>query len=332
LPCVTAWMNGFACAKCSILISRFAYCFLLMSISLSVEPLAKPSWLRIRPPSGDTFSSVRHTIHSAGLVTVCQEARCPNLSECWSGGTATFMVLGDTCTRGCRFCHVKTGFKGQAVDHNEPEKIAVAVSKWGLKYVVLTSVDRDDLPDQGSGHFAKCISALKNKRPDILVEVLTPDFRGDAFCVKTIVDSKPDVFGHNVETVSRLQKKVRDPRAGYEQSLSVLKQAKELGQTYTKSSLMLGFGETSDEVSQTLDDLRASGVDVVTFGQYLQPSKNHIPVTEYVSPKMFASYQKMAEEKGFLYCASGPFVRSSYKAGELFLEGKIRMNKNFKPV
>ncbi len=241
------------------------------------------------------------------------------------------MVLGDTCTRGCRFCAVKTGFRGQEIDRDEPDKIASAVKEWGLDYVVITSVDRDDLPDQGAGHFSECIRQLKSQNPGLLVEVLTPDFRGDVAAVKTIVEAKPDVFAHNVETVARLQKSVRDPRAGYEQSLSILVAAKRFGVVYTKSSIMLGLGETEEEVGQTLDDLRTASVDVVTFGQYLRPSKLHLPVSEYVSPERFDAYRRMAEEKGFLYCASGPFVRSSYRAGEFFLKGLLEKGEKGRP-
>ncbi len=293
--------------------------------------LSKPDWLRIKPGRGEAFRDVTHAVHSRGLVTVCEEAHCPNLTECWSGGTATFMVLGDTCTRGCKFCAVKTGFRGQEIDRDEPAKIASAVKEWGLDYVVITSVDRDDLPDQGAGHFAECIWQLKAQNPGLLVEVLTPDFRGDLDAVKTIVSAGPDVFAHNVETVSRLQKTVRDPRAGYAQSLAVLEGAKAMGAAYTKSSLMLGLGETQDEVGQTLDDLRAADVDVVTFGQYLRPSKLHFPVAEYVAPHRFDAYRRMAEEKGFLYCASGPFVRSSYRAGEFFLKGLLEKGEKGRP-
>jgi len=298
-----------------------------MSIPLTVTADSldsKPDWLRIRPGRGSAFRDVTRTVHDFGLVTVCEEAHCPNLTECWSGGTATFMVLGDTCTRGCRFCAVKTGRNGQPVDVLEPRKIAQAVKNWGLDYVVITSVDRDDLPDQGANHFAECIRQLKAENPGLLVEVLTPDFRGNENLVHTIVEASPDVFAHNVETVRRLQKGVRDPRAGYEQSLSVLKAAKRLGASYTKSSLMLGLGETESEVAQTLDDLRAVGVDVVTFGQYLRPTRLHLPVKAYVTPKQFDAYRELAESKGFLYCASGPFVRSSYRAGEFFMKNMIQ--------
>jgi len=286
--------------------------------------IGKPDWLKIRPPTAK-FSDVKETLRKHGLVTVCEEAHCPNISECWSGGTATFMVLGDTCTRGCRFCNIKSGKVGQKIDPDEPRKIAEAVAEWGLDYVVITSVDRDDLPDQGAGHFAAVIKELKKQHPSVIVEVLIPDFRGDVDCLKTIIAAKPEVIAHNVETVKRLQRSVRDIRANYEQSLFVLKKIKELSPTtYTKSSLMLGVGENDDEVIEAMNDLRAIGVSVVTFGQYLRPSKRHLKITEYVKPEKFDWFKQKADEIGFLYCASGPFVRSSYKAGELFLKNVIR--------
>lgn len=294
-----------------------------MTIPLTLQTDAKPDWLRIRPGK-DRFSDVTRTVHGLGLVTVCEEAHCPNQSECWSGGTATFMVLGDTCTRGCRFCSVKKSFQGQKVDEEEPGKLAQAIRAFGLRYVVITSVDRDDLPDQGAGHFAECILEAKRANPGLLVEVLTPDFRGNRECIETILSAGPDVFAHNIETVARLQKNVRDPRAGYGQSLQVLKTAKAIsGDTVTKSSLMLGLGETEREVLGTLDDLREATCDVVTFGQYLRPSPRHLPVLEYVHPERFEAYRQKALEKGFRYCASGPLVRSSYRAGEYFMENRL---------
>ncbi len=293
-----------------------------------MEQLVKPPWLKIRPPTGQ-FSDVKQTLRRLNLVTVCEEAHCPNISECWSGGTATFMVLGDTCTRGCRFCHVKHARVGRELDPNEPRKIAEAVAEWKLDYIVITSVDRDDLPDQGAGHFAACIRAIKEKSPSVIVEVLVPDFRGNVDCLKTIIAAGPEVIAHNIETVKRLQRTVRDMRAGYEQSLFVLKTIKDLSpQTYTKSSVMVGLGETDAEVEQALRDLRSIGVDVVTFGQYLQPSKRHIQLQEYVPLEKFNYYKQLAEQMGFLYCASGPFVRSSYKAGELFLKNTIRRTEH----
>lgn len=278
----------------------------------------KPGWLTIRPPSGH-FKELRKTIHDIGLHTVCEESHCPNISECWSGGTATFMILGDICTRACKFCNVRTGYPGKKLDKNEPKKLASAVKKQGLNYVVITSVDRDDLHDQGASHFAECVKEIKAASSSI-VEVLIPDFRGDNNCIKTVVDSHPDVLGHNIETVERLQRLVRDPRASYERSLSVLKKAKEIDPSiFTKSSMMLGLGEKDEEVMRALKDLRSVNVDIVTLGQYLRPSSHHLPVDEYVEPEKFSHFQTMAEEYG-LFCASGPFVRSSYRAGELFLK------------
>lgn len=282
-----------------------------------MDALLKP---RIQPAFGN-FQNVRQTIKNLGLHTVCEEAHCPNMSECWSGGTATFMVLGDTCTRGCKFCNVKTFYKGMSVDKKEPEKLALAVKEWGLEYVVITSVDRDDLPDQGAGHFSECIKKIKKESPEILVEVLIPDFRGNIDCLKKIISAEPDVIAHNMETVRRLQRTVRDPRANYQQSLFVLEKIKQLRpQIFTKSSLMLGFGETDQEVLEAMRDLREKGVDILTLGQYLQPSQKHIAVAEYVPQEKWEFFKMMGEELGFLYVASGPLVRSSYRAGELFVK------------
>ncbi|MGZ3722592.1 MAG: lipoyl synthase, partial [Bdellovibrionales bacterium] len=253
---------------------------------------------------------------------------CPNIGECWGGGTATIMLMGDTCTRGCRFCNVKTGNPKGKLDLEEPSKVAFAISKMGMDYIVLTSVDRDDLPDEGSLHFAKTVRLLKESSPTLLVEVLTPDFKGNEQFIAHIVDAEPDVFAHNVETVERLQKRVRDPRAGYAQSLRVLEYVKERDATrYTKTSIMLGLGEADDEIRQTLRDLRGVGCDVVTFGQYLQPRKRHLPVEDFVTPDKFKEWQAEAEGMGFLYVASGPLVRSSYRAGEFFMKGMIEKRK-----
>jgi len=287
----------------------------------------KPDWLKIRPPSGERFTDIKASLRERDLNTVCEEANCPNLGECWSGrdgpGTATFMLLGDRCSRGCNFCDVATGGM-EPPDPDEPAQVADAVADIGLDYVVLTSVDRDDLPDQGAGHFADTIRAIKDRDPGILVESLVPDFRGEPELVRKIVDAGPDVIAHNVETVDRLQWPVRDRRAGYEQSLSVLRQVDRESDIYTKTSLMLGVGEYAHEVYQTLSDLRQVGVDVVTLGQYLQPSRSHLEVTEYVHPDAFDTWQRVAEDElGFRYCASGPMVRSSYRAGELFVEAVL---------
>lgn len=279
----------------------------------------KPSWLKIPYVRTTEFDQIKAQLKTSKLVTVCEEAHCPNLNECWSKGTATFMVLGDTCTRGCRFCNIKTGAKGQEIDPLEPMKVASAIRKWGLKYVVITSVDRDELPDQGATHFAQVIRAVKNQSPQTKIEVLIPDFRGEKELIKKIVDAKPDVIAHNIETVQRLQNKVRDLRANYDQSLSVLKTVKELDASiYTKSSIMLGLGEEKDEVLKAMEDLRAIGTDFFTLGQYLQPSDWHVKVKEFIHPNLFEEYKKQGLQKGFLFVASGPYVRSSYKAEAYF--------------
>lgn len=291
-------------------------------------PLRKPEWIKIRPPSGDRYQNIKDLLRSLNLATVCQEARCPNIAECWGGGTATFMLLGEVCTRGCRFCAVKTGNPKGRVDEEEPEKVGFAISKMGLDYVVLTSVDRDDLPDEGSGHFARTIKTIKEHSPKLIVEVLTPDFKGNPLHVNRIVEAGPDVFAHNIETVRRLTPRVRDPRATYDQSLNVLKMAKSnTKKVYTKSSIMMGLGEEESEIMETLMDLRNVGCDVVTFGQYLQPTKRHLKVQRFVSPEEFDSWREKAEKMGFLYVASGPLVRSSYRAGEYFLKGTIERER-----
>lgn len=288
----------------------------------------KPSWIKMRAPSGERYMNLKEMFKDLKLATVCQEAQCPNIGECWGGGTATIMLMGEVCTRGCRFCNVKTGNPKGVLDVEEPRKVAEAVSKMNLDYLVLTSVDRDDLPDEGSQHFAKTVRLLKDMDPKLIVEVLTPDFKGNHQFISYIVDAGPDVFAHNVETVERLTKRVRDPRAGYRQSLDVLEFVKARDNTrYTKSSIMLGLGETDEEVRQTLRDLRAVDCDVVTFGQYLQPQKRHLPVENFVTPERFKEWQAEAEGMGFLYVASGPLVRSSYRAGEFFMKGVIEKRK-----
>jgi len=288
----------------------------------------KPDWLKMRPPSGERFTDIKRSLRERDLHTVCEEANCPNMGECWSGengpGTATFMLMGDRCSRGCNFCDVETGGM-EPLDSDEPENVADAVADIGLDYVVLTSVDRDDLPDQGAGHFAETIREIKRRDSSILVECLIPDFQGEERLVRQIIDAEPDVLAHNIETVDRLQWPVRDRRAGYEQSLSVLRQADRESDVFTKTSLMLGVGEYAHEVYQTLSDLRQVGTDIVTFGQYLQPSRSHLEVSEYVHPDVFDTWQRVAEEEfDFQYCASGPMVRSSYRAGELFVESVLR--------
>lgn len=294
-----------------------------------------PDWFRTSAPGGESYSRIKQSLREKGLSTVCEEARCPNLAECWGGsgdggmGTATVMVMGDTCTRGCRFCSVATG-KPMVLDSDEPRKVSETVGIMQAGYVVITSVDRDDLPDGGSQHFADIIKRCKADHPDLLVEVLTPDFQGDGDALQRVVDAGPDVVAHNIESVRRLSPDVRDKRADYDQSLRVLRDYKHVhGAKYTKTSIMVGFGETMDEVRETLRDLRGADVDIVTFGQYLRPTqqKRHLPVKEFVHPDVFAEYQAIAEEMDFLYVASGPMVRSSYKAGELFMEGLIRTGK-----
>ncbi len=289
----------------------------------------KPDWLRMEPPAGRRFADIRETLREHDLHTVCEEASCPNMGECWSGrdgtpGTATFMIMGDTCTRTCGFCDVATG-GGDPLDEHEPANVASAVAEIGLDYVVITSVDRDDLPDQGAGHFAETIREVKAAHPEVLVEVLIPDFQGERDLVGKIIDARPDVIAHNVETVERLQSHVRDPRAGYRQSLGVLEQVQAQSDIHTKTSIMLGHGEHDHEVYETLVDLREREVDIVTLGQYLQPSHDHLAVEEYVHPDKFETWRQVAEEElDFLYCASGPMVRTSYKAGEFFIEALLR--------
>ncbi|KAK9682264.1 hypothetical protein RND81_10G061400 [Saponaria officinalis] len=290
----------------------------------------KPEWLRQKAPQGKRFDEVKQSLSNLKLHTVCEEAQCPNIGECWNGGgdgiaTATIMVLGDTCTRGCRFCAVKTSKNPTPPDPMEPENTAKAIASWGVDYIVLTSVDRDDLPDGGSSHFAQTVKAMKELKPEIMVECLTSDFKGDLKAVDTLVHSGLDVFAHNIETVKRLQRIVRDPRAGYEQSLSVLKHAKISKEgMITKTSIMLGLGETDDELKKTMDDLRAIDVDILTLGQYLQPTPLHLTVKEYVTPEKFAFWKDYGEAIGFRYVASGPLVRSSYRAGELFVQTMVK--------
>lgn len=302
-----------------------------MSNELNSPVLKKPEWLKVRAPGGENYDRIKEMLGELKLATVCQEAKCPNMGECWSGGTATFMLMGEVCTRGCKFCAVKTGNPRGAIDNQEPEKVGLAISQMGLEYVVLTSVDRDDLPDQGAAHFARTIAVIKKNDPHLIVEVLTPDFKGERQCVEVLVRALPDVFAHNIETVERLQRRVRDPRATYAQSLRVLEMVKEIDESrFTKSSIMMGLGEKRDEVLQALRDLRAVGCDVVTFGQYLQPTKRHLKVETFVTPDEFLEWKKTAEDLGFLYVASGPLVRSSYRAGEFFMKAMIaRQTESF---
>lgn len=274
-----------------------------------------PEWLKIRVPRPDTIKEVQDMMRAKHLHTVCESARCPNLPECWSKKTATFMILGDTCTRSCGFCAIKTG-KGMEVNADEPADIARVANDLGLKHIVVTSVARDDLADEGSIQFAETIRALHKANPLAIVEVLTPDFKAKTWCIKNVTDAQPEIYNHNIETVERLHTLVR-PQAKYARTMSVLKTVKDLdSRIYTKSGLMLGLGETKDEVIKTLKDLREIGVDAVTIGQYLRPTMRHLPVVEFIHPDVFKSYEAIGDELGFAFVASGPFIRSSYNAIE----------------
>ena len=280
-----------------------------------IARLPKPSWLRARAPTGEHFGAVKELVREHRLATVCEEAKCPNIGECWNAGTATIMLMGEVCTRACRFCAVDTGNPRGWLDADEPEHAARTVELMKLRYVVLTSVNRDDLPDGGAAHYAACIRAIKTRNPQTAVEALTPDFAGVLRDVETVVGSGLEVFAQNVETVRRLTHPVRDPRAGYEQTLRVLAHAKQFRpQVLTKTSLMLGLGETEAEVIEVMDDLRAAGVDLLTLGQYLQPTVNHLPVQRYVHPDEFDTLRRQVLARGFLECTAGPLVRSSYRA------------------
>ena len=272
-----------------------------------------PEWLTIRLPRPDTIKEVEGMMRKKSLHTVCESARCPNLPECWSKKTATFMILGDTCTRACGFCAIKVG-KGLSLDPHEPQNVAEVTRDLGLKHVVVTSVARDDLKDEGSEQFAKTIRAIHEAIPHVIVEVLTPDFKAKPDLLKTVCDAKPEIYNHNVETVPRLHTIVR-PQARYDRSLRVLTMVKEIDPSiYTKSGIMLGLGETQDEVIGVLRDLRSIGVDAVTIGQYLRPTMRHLPVNTFVHPNKFKEYEKIGEDMGFAFVASGPFIRSSYNA------------------
>jgi lipoyl synthase len=274
-----------------------------------------PAWLRARAPAGAAFQRVRALVKEHHLATVCEEAKCPNIGECWNAGTATLMLMGAVCTRACRFCSVDTGNPHGWLDAQEPENAARTVELMRLRYVVLTSVDRDDLPDGGAAHYAACVRAIRRRNPHTAVEALTPDFQGDLRAVATVVESGVAVFAQNIETVRRLTHPVRDPRAGYQQTLQVLAHARTCRHgVLTKSSLMLGLGESDAEIDATLADLRAVGVDIVTLGQYLSPTRHHLPVQRFVSPAEFDRYREQALARGFLECVAGPLVRSSYRA------------------
>ncbi|KAK0245848.1 hypothetical protein EDD85DRAFT_802346 [Armillaria nabsnona] len=295
-----------------------------------------PSYLKTSIPSGASFAKIKKDLRGLGLHTVCEEARCPNIGDCWGGkegateaegrsaATATIMLMGDTCTRGCRFCSVKTSRAPSPLDPHEPENTAEAISRWGLGYIVLTSVDRDDLADGGAHHFAETIRKIKQKASHILVEALTGDFAGSLPHVSLVAKSGLDVYAHNIETVEALTPYVRDRRATFRQSLKVLEHAKQEGVRITKTSIMLGVGETSEQILDALRELRKVSVDVVTFGQYMRPTKRHMKVDRYVEPAEFERWKQVAEDMGFLYVASGPLVRSSYKAGEFYIENILR--------
>lgn len=292
-----------------------------------------PKWLKTDIPIGKNYHRIKQNLRDLKLHTVCEEAKCPNVGECWGGGThgtatATIMVMGDTCTRGCRFCSVKTARRPPPLDPLEPVNTARAIASWGLDYVVLTSVDRDDISDGGASHFAETVVEIKKSNPFIFVECLTPDFGGKLSGVEKVAESGLDVYAHNVETVAQLQWLVRDPRANYQQSLSVLEHAKKhTPSLLTKTSLMLGLGETDDQVKRVLEDLREKDVDCLTIGQYMQPTKRHIKVKEYVHPDKYKYWEEYGNKLGFVYTASGPLVRSSYKAGEFFLKNHLERKK-----
>ncbi len=293
------------------------------------EPIdrGRPDWLKAALPSGGSYARLKGLVQELELHTVCQEARCPNVGECWVHGTATIMILGRVCTRACKFCAVSTGNPAGWLDPREPAHVARAVAELGLGYVVLTSVDRDDLPDGGAGQFAAVIRAIKERAPAVRVEALTPDFQGSEKDVGSVMDSGLDVFAHNLETVRRLTPGVRDPRADYDQSLAVLdyagRYARQRGlEVLTKSSLMVGLGERDEEVYQAMDDLLAAGVSILTIGQYLRPTRHHLPVRRYVTPAQFETYRRIGLEKGFLEVFSGPLVRSSYRAERVFEEAR----------
>ncbi|MGA7570498.1 MAG: lipoyl synthase [Candidatus Aquilonibacter sp.] len=279
----------------------------------------KPDWLRVALPSGDDYERVRAKVNTLALNTVCKEAACPNIAECWGAGTATIMILGDTCTRGCRFCNVKTGNPKGVIDWMEPVRVADAVRDLGWKYLVLTAVDRDDLADGGALIFANTVRAIHERVPESKVEILSGDYRGDLRALDIVMDSRPDVFAHNLETVRRLTPTVRDKRATYDQSLKILAHAKSRApERFTKTSVMIGLGETEEEIERAMDDARAVGVDIFTLGQYLQPSKKHLPVVEFVTPEKFERLGALAKRKGFHQVVSSPLSRSSYHAEQAF--------------
>lgn len=286
-----------------------------------------PGWLRARLPGGEGYARIKHSLRDRKLATVCEEAQCPNIGECWNEGTATLMLMGEVCTRTCRFCAVRFDRTPPPLDPDEPAKAAEQVARMGLNYVVMTSVNRDDLADGGAAHFAAVIRAVRAANPQTLVEVLTPDFEGVPADIETVVDALPHVFAHNVETVRALQDRVRDRRASWERSLEVLRHARRhRPEVVTKSSIMLGLGETDAQVDEALLDLRKADVDAVTLGQYLRPSPWHHEVKRFVAPEEFDRWQARCEALGFRYAACGPLVRSSYRAGEFYLRGLVGAN------
>ena len=285
-----------------------------------------PPWLKARLPTGPEVARIQEVSRRRGLSTVCEEARCPNLGECWGGGTATFMVMGDSCTRGCRFCSVASSARPPLPDADEPRKLALTLKEMALEYVVVTTVCRDDLPDQGAAHLASCVREIKSVCPEMKLEILLQDFRGETALLETVLDAGPDVVAHNVECVERLTSSVRDAKAGYRQSLDILAHARRYRPSSpTKTSLMLGLGETEAELVDAFKDIRSAGVEILTLGQYLRPTGTgrNLPVARYLPPEEFDRLGAMARELGFLYVASGPFVRSSYRAAELFMKGHL---------
>lgn len=283
------------------------------------EVLRKPSWIRVKAPTSKGYAQTRKIVKDKGLVTVCEEAACPNIGECWEKSHATFMILGDTCTRACAFCNVKTGMPGP-IDVNEAENIGIAVHEMGLSHVVITSVDRDDLSDGGAQHFVDVIQSIRKRSPKTTIEILTPDFLRKDGAAETVIDAKPDVFNHNLETIPRLYLKIR-PGARYYHSLRLLEKVKERDpQQFTKSGLMVGLGETKEEVMQVMDDMRSAGIDFLTIGQYLQPTRKHAPIDRFVTPDEFKAYATIAKAKGFLLTSSTPLTRSSYHADSDFAQ------------
>ncbi|MDT8323648.1 MAG: lipoyl synthase [Bacteroidota bacterium] len=273
----------------------------------------RPDWLKIKVPLGTKFSEIRKLVDAQGLNTVCEDARCPNMAECWNRGTATFMILGDICTRSCGFCSVKTG-RPLELDTDEPRRVAEAVAEMQLRHAVITSVNRDELEDGGAGIFSATIRAIRDRLPACKIEVLTPDFQGKSEAIQVVIDARPDIFNHNMETVPRLYRRVR-PQAKYQRSLDVLNMCKQQG-LITKTGIMLGLGERSEEILEVMKDLRAIDVDIMTLGQYLQPTKDHLPVDRYVHPDEFAEWKRQGLALGFAHVESGPLVRSSYHADE----------------